>query len=86
MQQKMQVLNVNYGNEQLWKEKFKAANGKAWHALMNGPVSFFLKWGRGVFCFFPFVPNVFSSSSQSVANSTSVLSHMVYPKAQLPCI
>jgi hypothetical protein len=66
MQQKMQVFNVNYGNKQLWKEKLKAANGKAWHALMNGPVSFFLKWGRGVFCFFPFVPNVFLSCSHGV--------------------
>jgi hypothetical protein len=49
----MQVSNVNYGDEQLWKEKFHAANAKAQHALMNGPVSFFLKCGRRVFVFFP---------------------------------
>ncbi len=63
MQQKMQVFNVNRGNEQLWKEKFHAPNGKAQHALTNGPVSFFLKWGRGFFVFSPFVPNVFPSCS-----------------------
>jgi len=56
MQQKMQVFNVDYGEEQLWKEKFHAANGKAQHALMNGPVSFFLKWGRRVFVFFSLFP------------------------------
>jgi hypothetical protein len=28
------------GDKQFWKEKFHAANGKAQHALMNGPVFF----------------------------------------------
>jgi hypothetical protein len=30
------------GDEQFWKEKFHAANGKAQHALMMGPDFFFL--------------------------------------------
>ncbi len=71
MQQKMQVFNVNRGNEQLWKEKFHAPNGKAQHALTNGPVSFFLKWGRGFFVFFPLcsqcVPIMFPWGSHQVS-------------------
>jgi hypothetical protein len=31
------------GDEQFWKEKVHAANGKAWHALMMGPDFFLLK-------------------------------------------
>jgi len=65
------------GDEQFWKEKFHAANGKAQHAIMNDPVFFFLKRGGGgvegvdkdfwVFspCF-QCVPVMFPSSSQNV--------------------
>jgi hypothetical protein len=52
------------GDEEFWKKKFHAANGKAQHALMKGPVFSFLK-GQGERDIF-LVPNVFSSNSQMV--------------------
>jgi hypothetical protein len=40
-------------DEQFWKEKFHATNGKAQHALMMGLGFFFL--GGVVFCFFSLI-------------------------------
>jgi hypothetical protein len=61
--------------------------GKAHHALMNGPIFWFLKKREGFFVFFfPLVPKLMCSHHvpkyipQDVPNNTSVLSHMVYPK------
>jgi len=77
------------------KEKFHAANGKAQHAFMLGPVFSFWEWGRvgrNIFCFVFFlvsecVPKGFLSSQsvlkcipQDVTSSTWVLSHMVCTK------
>jgi len=55
------------GDKQFCKEKFHAANGKAQHALVNGPIFFFLR-GQGEMDFFfsLLVPNVFPSCSQRV--------------------
>ncbi len=56
------LAQVKDGDEQFWKEKFHAANGKAQHSQT---VQFFScghigGWGqvgeRGIFCFFPFFP------------------------------
>jgi hypothetical protein len=74
------------------KKNFMPANGKAQHALMNGPVFFFLRGGRRERDFL--FSSLFPSSSQSVAkyapqyvpNSTPALSCMVLPKVQHPCI
>jgi hypothetical protein len=42
------------GDEEFWKQKFYAANGKAQHALMKGPVFSFLRVrGKGIFSLFP---------------------------------
>jgi hypothetical protein len=38
-----QLAHVKNGDEQFWKEKFHATNGKAQHALMMGLIIFFLK-------------------------------------------
>jgi hypothetical protein len=43
---------VKNDDEQFWKEKFHAANGKAQHALMNGLVFFFMSGGKGCFLSF----------------------------------
>ncbi len=50
------------GDEQFWKEKFHAVNGKAQHALMNCTVFFlFEEWvGREKdFLFFSLIPKLF---------------------------
>jgi len=95
----MPLAQAKNGDKQFWKEKFHAANVKAWHALMNIPVFFFLKGGGDKSFFFaplfPIcshqVPKWFPSSQsvpscipQDVPNSTCVLSHMVYPKFNFP--
>ncbi len=57
------------GDEQFWKGKFHAANGKAQHALIFFLLS--LGWGHGgewIFFLFSFVSNMFPSSSQWVPN------------------
>ncbi len=69
-------------------QKFHAANGKAQHALMMGPVFFFLRgWVEVIFYFTPCsqrVLTMFPKGSQvskcvplDVPNGTWVLSHMV---------
>jgi hypothetical protein len=81
--------------KQFWKQKFHAANEKAQHALMRGLVFFFLEGEDFMFFFYGshHVPMGFPKASpssqvvpQHIPNSTSVLSHMVLPKVQLPCI
>jgi len=54
---------VKNDDKQFWKENFHAANRKAQHAFVNGPV-FFFERERGIFLFFSLIPNVFPSSSQ----------------------
>jgi len=58
------------GDQQFWKEKFHATNGKAQHALMDNQVFSFWRGERqGFFVFFPCsqcAPIMFSSSSQCV--------------------
>ncbi len=51
------------GDEQFWKEKFHAANAKAQHAPMNGPVFSLLHGGGRDFLVFSFVLNLFPSCS-----------------------
>jgi hypothetical protein len=91
------LAQVKDGDEQFWKEKFHAVNGKAQHSQI---VQFFScgHMGEGTgggerdFLFFSLVPNVFPWGShqvpkyvsQDVPNSTSVLSHIVCPKLS-PC-
>jgi len=65
------------GDQQLWKQKFHAANEEAQHALMNNPVFFFERGGNRDFLFF-------STCSQCVPNRTWVLSHMVCPNLSSP--
>jgi hypothetical protein len=93
---------VRNGDKQFWKEKFHATNGKAQHALMNGPFFFSQIFegvrGEGFFLFFPpfsqCVPIMFPENSQSVTkcvpqdvlNSTWVLIPYGLPKVQIPCI
>jgi hypothetical protein len=63
--QRRQFLFCQCGDEQFWKEKFHAANGKAQRALVNGPVFFFLIGAeRDIYIFLLFsngsqVPEVF---------------------------
>jgi len=80
--------------KQFWKQKFHAANEKAQHALMRGLVFFFLEAEDFFFSYCSHhIPMGFPKASpssqvvpQDFPNSTSVLSHMVLPKVQLPCI
>jgi hypothetical protein len=81
--------------KQFWKQKFHAANEKDQHALMRALVFFFLEGEDFMFFFYgshhvPMgFPKAFPSSQvvpQDIPNSTSVVSHMVLPKVQLPCI
>jgi len=66
------------GDQQFWKEKYRATNGKAQHALMDNQV-FSLWRGRGGrdrdFFVFSLVPNVFPMCSHQVLN--------VFPKCSL---
>ncbi len=80
---------------QFWKQKFHAANEKAQHVLMRGLVFLFLEGEDFMFFFYCLhhVPMGFPKASptsqvvpQDIPNSTSVLSHMVFPKVQLQCI
>jgi hypothetical protein len=63
---------VKNDNEQFWKEKFHAAaNEKAQHALLFGPVFFFMTGGgggEGFFCFFPLSQSVPMGFPQKVPN------------------
>ncbi len=76
------------GDKQFCKEKFHAANGKAQHALMNGPIFFFLKGQGEMDFFFPpcsqcvpiMFPKGYESVPQDVPNSTCALSYMVWVK------
>jgi hypothetical protein len=64
----MQILRRNEFNDkdnagennvdrQFWKEKFPAADGKAWHVLVMGLFFSFSGWGGRDFLFFtPFFP------------------------------
>jgi hypothetical protein len=78
------LAQVKNGDEQYWKKKFHAANGKAQHALMNCTVFFlFEEWvgGEGFFVFFSYSQTVPKYIPNDVPNgNTSVLSHMVCPK------
>jgi hypothetical protein len=75
------------GDKQFCKEKFHAANGKAQHALMHGPIFFFLR-GQGEmdFFFFPpcsqcvpiLFPKGYESVPQDVPHSTCALSYVVW--------
>jgi hypothetical protein len=55
---------VKNGDKQFWKGKFHAANRKAQHAFVNGPVFFFVR--ERDFFVFSLIPNVFPSSSQRI--------------------
>jgi hypothetical protein len=71
------------GDEQFWKEKLHAANGKAQHALMNCTNFFLFEWvgGEGFFVFFSCSKTVPKYIPHNVPNgNTSSLSHMVCSK------
>jgi len=61
---------VENGDQQFWKERFHATNGKAQHAYMMALVFSFWGWGgRSYFWFFSCsqcAPNMFSSCSLEV--------------------
>ncbi len=66
----LSLARTENGDKQFWKYKFHAANEKAQHALMIGPVSFWA--AKGFFLFFSLSPMSFirfpkgSPSSQVV--------------------
>jgi hypothetical protein len=46
------LAQVKNGDQQFWKKRFHATNGKVQHALMMGPCFFF--WGSGVSYYYYF--------------------------------
>jgi hypothetical protein len=80
------------GDKQFWKLKFlHAANEKAQHALMRGPVFFFgggeEGWIRGFHSPPPrFVPNVFPWGSLSFQEISQKHLTIWFPQVQLSCI
>jgi hypothetical protein len=76
---------VKNGDQQFWKEKFHAANGKAQHVLTND--QFFSFWRREAGIFFSFVPKGFPSAFPDMFPIAPGFYHIWFaPKCNSPCI
>jgi hypothetical protein len=77
---------VKNGDQQFWKDKFHAANGKAQHVLTNDQFFSFGSGEAGNFIYLSFVPKGFPRAFPDMFPIAPGFSQMVCPKVQLPLI